>query len=68
MGGNGTLGGGRSLAAHFTVWDKNRAQKDKWDCVDNDMNYPFDVILTLPSKDKITVTIRSEQDKITVDW
>jgi hypothetical protein len=75
MGGNGTIGGGRSLKLDVDIEDNARppVNKGKWLLEDSDVVYPFTLEFEFPRgtsivNDKVTLTINSNRDKVKVRW
>ena len=68
MGGNGTIGGGKSCKARFFVTDPKGRQKDYWDCHDDDVDYPFNVTVDFPDGTSTTATIKDKKDQVRISW
>ena len=73
MGGNGTIGGGKSLLVDIDIKDKAQKTKGKWYLEDSDVEYPFLMTFDFPAKANVngkTVTLQvdSKTDKVVIDW
>ena len=77
MGGNGTIGGGKSCKARFVVGEvvgKRHIEKDHWSCDDDDMSYPFDITFkftpgtTIKPNGEVVVTVNGKNDKVDISW
>jgi hypothetical protein len=72
MGGNGTIGGGRSLVIDLNI-KKGKKRKGKWTLADSDVEYPFTLEFKFPSTTSIvgkkaTLSVNNSSDKVKVKW
>ncbi|MGH9603679.1 MAG: hypothetical protein ACRD24_14970 [Terriglobales bacterium] len=81
MGGNGTIGGGKSLKVDITISDRHGNPKSSWVLDDSETGpgtgpnptYPFDLVFVFPANaqtngNTVTVPIKSKTDQVKVRW
>ncbi len=68
MGGNGTIGGGKSFLLHVNTEDKTKKAKSAVEASDEDVTYPFTIYFTFPDGTKKDAVINSKQDQVTFNW
>lgn len=73
MGGNGTIGGGRSLVIDLNIKNKAKKKKGKWTLADSDVEYPFTLEFKFPPTativgKKATLSVNNGSDKVKVKW
>ncbi|MGH9509261.1 MAG: hypothetical protein ACRD2Q_03925 [Terriglobales bacterium] len=72
MGGDGTIGGGKSCKARFYVYDdfgpRKRAQKDYWCCDDDGVSYPFYITIDFPDGTWAYTQINEKDQWVRISW